>query len=359
MTSGLAALPAFRNTFHVGTSGSGIGVIVSALSIGSAAGALFQWLSDVIGRRGVTFLGNVIMIVGVVLQAVAPDVACFVVGRITVGVGATLTSAVGPLYMSEIAPSCYRGMLVGVYVSCFFIGCIAMACALLGGSYISGNWSWRMPILLQLVSSGLVVLLVYLITPESPRFLVARGKVDEAREVIAKYHTTSERIDDPIVTAEIQQIQESLSRIDNKPWDFRTFWNNRAGKRRLWIIFLYSFFQNWNGSSLLSAYLPAVLDLVNITNSHQQLGINLGLSVLGFVSILGGSTFVDKFRRRFLLLGSLMLYIFFFVLMAVFSGLFSNGIAQYAMGILIVIVIYLFAWSSGMFSEWDSNLEVL
>lgn len=321
------------------------------MAIGNAAASLFQWLSDVIGRRGMTFLGNVIMLLGVVLQVVAPNNPCFIMGRVFGGVGASFTASVGPMYMSEIAPPCYRAMLVGLYVSGYYIGGIAIACALLGGSYLPGNWSWRMPILLQIGPSLLVILLVYLITPESPRFLVAKGKTDEARKVLAELHSTSGNVNEQIVSVEIQQIQQSLDLLDNKPWDFRTFWDSRAGRRRLWIIFLYSLFQQWNGTSLLTAYLPAVLDLVNITDPHQQLAINVGQSASAFVSIMIGSTFVDHVRRRYLLIGSLSLYILFFALMALFSGLFNNGVAQHATGILIVVLIFLFNGCTGMLGE--------
>ncbi|OAQ57868.1 sugar transporter (hexose transporter) [Pochonia chlamydosporia 170] len=356
VTSGLAALPAFRSEFNVGTSGAGIAIIVSAMSIGNAAASLFQWLSDIIGRRGVTFLGNAIMVIGVVLQAASGNNVCFIMGRVFAGVGASLTANVGPLYMNEIAPAGCRAMVVGIYVSGYYIGGIVIACALLGGSYLPGNWSWRMPILLQLGPSILVMLLVYLITPESPRYLVARGKVDKARQVIARLHTTTDDVDEPIVSAEIKQIQDSLERLDNNPWDFSTFWSSRSGRKRLWIIFLYSLFQQWNGTGLLTAYLPAVLELVNITNSHQQLAINLGQSALAFVSILIGSTFVDRIRRRYLLLGSIALYILFFGFMSLFSGLFSAGIAQHATGILIVVTIYLFNMCTGMFVSIVHNV---
>lgn len=145
--------------------------------------------------------------------------------------------------------------------------------------------------------------------------------------------------------------------MDVKPWDYRTFWNSRSGKRRLWIIFLYSVFQQWNGTGLLGTYLPAVLSLVGITNAHAQLGINVGQSALSCVANLGGSTFVDRVRRRTLLMGSLGLYITFFVLMTLFSGLFNEGIAKHAMGIMIIVTIYTSTLSTGLFGKHSISLN--
>lgn len=357
VTSGLAALPAFRHEFDVGLSGPGIGIITSSMAIGNACASLFQWLSDIIGRRGTTCLGSAIMLLGAILQSVAQNKATFIVGRLFVGMGASLSGTVGPLYMTEIAPSCYRGRLVGIFAACNNLGGILMSGLLLVGSYMSGNWSWRMPIMVQIAPAFLVMVLVYPLTPESPRYLVSRGRVDEARQVIAKYQTTSEDIDQPLVRIQIQQIEESLSRMDVKPWDYRTFWNSRSGKRRLWIIFLYSVFQQWNGTGLLGTYLPAVLSLVGITNAHAQLGINVGQSALSCVANLGGSTFVDRVRRRTLLMGSLGLYITFFVLMTLFSGLFNEGIAKHAMGIMIIVTIYTSTLSTGLFGKHSLSLN--
>ena len=203
------------------------------MATGNAAASLFQWLSDIIGRRGLTFLGNLIMLLGVVLQVVAPNNTCLIMGRIFGGVGVSLTANVGPLYTNEIAPPVYRAMIVGLYVSGYYVGGIVISCAPLGGSYLPGNWSWRMPVLFQIVPSLLVVPLVYLVTPESPRYLVAKGKMNEARRVLANLHTTSEDINEEIVSVEMAQIQQSLDLLDNKPWDFSTFWDNRVGRRRL------------------------------------------------------------------------------------------------------------------------------
>lgn len=356
MTSGLSALPAFRDYFGVGTSGAGIGLIVAGMSIGNACASLFQFLSDIIGRRGVTFLGNAFMLLGCVLQAAAPNTACFVMGRIVQGVGASLSATCGPLYMTEIAPSCYRGMMVGAFAGMNTFGAVAIACALLGGSYLPGEWSWRMPIMLQLLPSTLVCVLIYLITPESPRYLVSKGRTEQARKILAQLHTQSESMSEAIVAAEMAQIEESLELIDNKPWDYSTFWNNRAGKRRLWIIFIYSLFQQWNGTGLLGAFVPAVLELVGISNSQQQLGYNLGLTCIGLVALVIGTTFVDRVRRRYLLLGSLALYILFFSLMIVWSGLYAYGIATYPMGIMIVVTMFLFNTATGLFGKIPSSV---
>ncbi|EEU35516.1 uncharacterized protein NECHADRAFT_55554 [Fusarium vanettenii 77-13-4] len=353
---GMSALPAFREHFNVSTSGSGIALVLAAMSIGNIVASLFQWLSDMIGRRGVTFIGNIILVVSCILQATAPNRAIMIVGRVFGGVGCSLSATVGPLYMSEVAPSAHRGLAVGLYCSCYSIGSIVIACVLLGGSYMEGNWTWRMPMLFQLAPPVIVSALVYPCTPESPRYLIYKGKVREAEHVIAKYHTDSGLVSDPIVAAELSQIQASVESVDSTPWDFTTLWSKKSARYRLKVIFMYAFFQQCNGTSMLGYYLPGILSLVGITNTQQQLGINVGMSVVSWLSTLVGSVIVDRVRRRFLLMATMGVFIFFLAMMSLTGGLFDNGIAMKAMGILTITWIYLFQISNGLLSNALHNI---
>jgi len=167
--------------------------------------------------------------------------------------------------------------------------------------------------------------------------------------VIARYQTASEDVHDPIVEAEVQQIRESLEMMSSNPWDFTCLYKTKSSRRRLWIIFLYSFFQQCNGSGLLGYYFAGILTLVGITNTQQQLGINLGLTVLSYVSTLIGSTFIDKVKRRFLLMFSLVIYIFFLALISITGGCYANGINMHATGIATVAFIFMFNACTGLF----------
>ncbi|KAF3074787.1 Lactose permease [Trichoderma lentiforme] len=352
----MASLPAFREYFNVGTSGSGIAIIIAGMSIGNAVASIFQWTSDLIGRRGVTCLGNSIIVISCVIQAAAPNNICMILGRVIGGAGCSLSATVGPMYISEIAPASHRGLAVGLFCSCYSIGAIAIACVILGGSYMTGDWSWRMPMVVQIIPPLTVALLVYPLTPESPRYLVYKGQINNAKKVIALYHTSSEDIEDPIVTAEIDQIQRSIESVDSKPWDFSTLWKMKSARYRLLLIFLYAFIQQCNGTGMLGYYLPGILTLVGITNSQQQLAINLGMTVASYLSTLAGALIIDRVTRRFLLASTLLVFIFFLSLMSVTGGLFANGIAKDAMGILTIVAIYLFQISNGLLSSTLHNV---
>lgn len=103
---------------------------------------------------------------------------------------------------------------------------------------------------------------------------------------------------------------------------------------------------------MLSYYLPGILTTVGITNTQQQLGINLGMSVASWASTLVGSMIVDDVRRRFLLMATMVVFIFSLSMMSVTGGLFDNGIAQAAMGILTIAWIHLCQIFNGLLCEF-------
>jgi MFS family permease len=345
--SGVVALPQFRSFFNLQESGSKFGVIVAAIYIGNFVASAFVWTSDLIGRRGVTFAGSVLTILGGVIQVTASHSGALIVGRLFTGGGGALTATVAPMYMSELAPACWRGLIVGLNASWGTIGGIIISVILLGSSYINSNWSWRMPMMVQIVAPLIVTILVYPLTPESPRYLVSKGRIDDARRVLARYHTTSEDIDSPLVNAEITQIRESLDLIQGKPWDFSPLYKTKKDRYRLFIIFLYSIFQQWNGSNLFSYYLPAVLSLVGITESHQQLGFNLGQSLAGWLATLVGASYFDRIRRRTLLISAMAIFVFFLTLMAICSSRFEVTKSK-GLGYLIIVWVYLFDIFNGL-----------
>jgi MFS family permease len=251
---GINAFPALHSYFGFGTSGGTVGVITALMSVGNIAGAPFLSLADVLGRRGINFIGNVIVIVAAVMQGCAPNLSVLMAGRFLLGFGSAMMSS--SQYMGEIAPVHLRGRLVGIFGACFQVGSLVMSGIMLGLSKIEGNWSWRIPFLLEALFPVIVCLTIFVLTPETPRYYVMRGQREKAKEVIAKYHTTSGNVNEPIVNIIINQMEESL---ENDKAGFRSFWDYRvfftkAVRYRLLVLILYSVFQQWNGGSIVSYY---------------------------------------------------------------------------------------------------------
>jgi len=129
------------------------------------------------------FIGSLIIVIGTCIQATCQQLSQFMAGRFVVGFGVAITSSAGPAYVSEMAHPAYRGVMTGVYNCFWFIGGIPGAFVPAGTEHLDGSKAWRIPLWCQMIYSCIVLLGVFLL-PESPRWLVAHDRHEDALEVI-------------------------------------------------------------------------------------------------------------------------------------------------------------------------------
>jgi Na+/melibiose symporter-like transporter len=169
-----------------------------------------------------------------------------------------------------------------------------------GTNHIQSDWAWRIPYIIQLVCPTIVFTLVWFFLPESPRWLWANGQQERARNILIKLHGGGNP-DSALVQLEINEMQELLeaeAEIANKNWNYKILWNNRPNRLRMWLLILVAVFANFIGGSVISYYLPVMVEGIGITSTSDQLLINGINTIVGFVAGLFGSFFVDKFGRR-------------------------------------------------------------
>ncbi|CAO3569006.1 unnamed protein product [Mortierella alpina] len=161
-------------------------LIVSILSAGTFCGALIAGdLADFFGRRFTIIFGCVVFIVGVILQTASAGLTLLVVGRLVAGLGVGFVSAIIILYMSEIAPKKVRGAIVSGYQFCITIGLLLAACVTYGTENLDTSASYRIPIGLQMLWA-LILGVGLLFLPESPRYFIRKGMVEEARLALGR-----------------------------------------------------------------------------------------------------------------------------------------------------------------------------
>jgi sugar porter (SP) family MFS transporter len=158
------------------------GLVVSALLLGALGGALVAGkLADTWGRRPSVILAGLAAAVGALTAAAAPDLAVLLAGRFVIGLAVGVTSAIAPLYIAELAPAHSRGSMVALYQLSLTLGILA---ALAVGAAFAPTANWRVMIAAGAVPA-IAQVLAMAIVPESPRYLVARGRFDAARRVLA------------------------------------------------------------------------------------------------------------------------------------------------------------------------------
>ncbi|KAJ5793663.1 Major facilitator superfamily domain general substrate transporter [Penicillium paradoxum] len=353
--SGINAMPSWHTYLGFDTSGGTYGLINALMQIGTVCGAVFMGLADVIGRRGINFAGNAIVIFASLLQGLATNLPMFMAGRFFMGFGTALMSS--SQYIGEISPIHLRGRMVGFFGACFQVGSLVMLGAMIGLTDLPGNLCWRLSLILECVFPVIVCLGIYTLTPESPRYYVLKGNRQKAKEVIAKYHTTSTDINEPIVETVVRQIEESLEADKSgyrAAWDYRAFFTKTA-RFRLFILVLYSFFQQWNGGGIITYYLVPSLQQLNIDDSKQQLGINIGTTGVYFVFTAVGSLLVDKLNRRTLIFVGLISMIIFQVATTITAWQYSLH-ATSAVAALTLLWIFLYQTFSATFVATMHNL---
>lgn len=172
------------------------------------------------GRRVGMLLGAAIIVIGTIVQATCYNLAGFMAGRFLLGFGVSICASAGPVYVSEMAHPAYRGQMTAIYNTFWYIGGIPGAFVPYGTSILEGTQAWRIPVWLQMVFSGLVIVFVMWI-PESPRWLIANDRHEEALAAMAKYHGEGDP-NSPIVQLEYKEMLEAISQTgsDKRWWDY-------------------------------------------------------------------------------------------------------------------------------------------
>jgi MFS family permease len=220
-------------------------------NIGSIAAVFFTApVNDFFGRRWGMFTGAIIVIIGTCVQATSTGRGQFLGGRFILGFGVSFCCVSAPCYVSEMAHPNWRGTITGLYNCTWYIGSIIASWVVYGCSYVDGDIAWRIPIWCQMITSGIVALGV-LWLPESPRWLIAQDRVEDAVQVLATYHGEGDE-NHPMVVLQIKEMSNQIAAdaTDKSWWDYRGLWNTHSARRRLIGVLGMAVFGQVSGNSL-------------------------------------------------------------------------------------------------------------
>ncbi|KAJ5679059.1 hypothetical protein N7462_007303 [Penicillium macrosclerotiorum] len=341
MMNGLQSLTTWKNSFN-NPGASELGLLNAIQNVGQLVTMPVCAIScDKFGRRPVLFVGAFILLIGVVLQAAAQNVGMFIAARGIIGMGLVLNITAAPLLLLELAFPKQQGPQVAIYNSLWNLGALVAAWITYGTFRVHNTWAWRIPSLLQGLSSLIQLGLCFLVE-ESPRWLISQDRDDEARKLICKYHANGND-SDPLVTLEMEEIRTAL-RLETEAREntsYLTFFHGRANLRRFFIILCIGFFSQWSGNGLISYYLTLILNSIGYTAESTQTLINALLTLWGMIWSLVFASVMNRFGRRTLFListgGILAVYIVWTALEATYektTALDGTGGDSYAKAIL-------------------------
>ncbi len=281
---------------HFALKGSGgdlkLGWAVSSLGWGAMAGNIMAGaLSDRFGRKRVLLGTAVLFMTSALLSAFAPNFTAFVASRITGGLAVGAAILIAPVYIAEIAPAERRGSLVSLNQLMIVIG--------ISASFFSNyllldmgedNWRWMLGV--QALPAALYFALLWLV-PESPRWLVLKGRSEDALRILARVGGQSD------AEANLRQIRESLT-AQQVSRGFPALLDRRM--RFIMVVALgLAFFQQSTGINAVFYYLPTIFAQAGgaVQDAFRQ-AVMVGLVNLGMTIV--AIRLVDRLGRRPLLI---------------------------------------------------------
>ncbi|MDZ7904272.1 MAG: sugar porter family MFS transporter [Rheinheimera sp.] len=305
------------------------GFNVASVLLGCAVGALCAGpAADKYGRKPVMLLTALVFAISAWGSGDADTASAFIWYRLLGGLGIGAASVLAPAYISEVAPPAFRGRLatlqqlaivLGLFMA--FVSNYLIAAAAGGAEAVF--WlelpAWRWMFWMELVPSVLFLLGVLLI-PESPRFLVAQGRIAEANQVFSRICPGDE-------AAQIERVQQSL--VGDKKPGFVDFLVKGTSKIQpiIWVGIALSVFQQFVGINVVFYYGAELWQAAGFDES-QSLFINVLAGTTNIVSTFVAIALIDKVGRKpLLLVGSIGMFVTLAVLTVIFgtAGLDAAG----------------------------------
>jgi SP family arabinose:H+ symporter-like MFS transporter len=276
---------------YFGLSEAGLGWTVSSLLLGCIAGVFLAGKAgDHYGRKKVLMFAAMLFFISAIGSASAHSLFYFLVARVLGGVAVGVASILSPMYIAELAPAKYRGSLVSLNQLAIVIGIlVAFLSNYLLADSGPNNWRWM---LLVMAAPAILLFFSLFLVPESPRWLVARQRNDEALEVLIK--TSGEEF----AGAELLEIEDTL-----KIHKESVFSDLLAPKVRplLFMGIILAVFSQITGINTIMYYAPKIFASVGNSNGSSLLQ-TLAIGFINVIFTLIAMSIIDRFGRKWMLI---------------------------------------------------------
>ncbi|WP_241727197.1 sugar porter family MFS transporter, partial [Dietzia sp. SLG310A2-38A2] len=313
------AVDAVQETF--GMNAGLTGFVVSSALLGCIAGAyLAGRLADRWGRTRVMVLASGLFTVSAIGSGLAFGPWDLILWRVVGGLGVGAASVIAPAYIAEVAPPSIRGRLGSLQqlaiVSGIFVALLSDAwLAAVAGGAIEELWlgiqAWRWMFLTELVPAityGVLALMI----PESPRYLLAKGLVGEARDVLRTIQSSG-------VDNRIREIRATVREDRKRSWHDMLTPSGRNLLPIVWIGIVLSVFQQAVGINVIFYYSTSLWQSVGFTEA-DALTQTVITSVTNIVVTIVAIALIDKIgRRKLLITGSVGMTVSLAVMSLMFS----------------------------------------
>jgi sugar porter (SP) family MFS transporter len=327
-------LSPLKSYFNLGD--AAIGLVVAAASIGCIPGAFFAGrFADRFGRKKMMTVTSLLFVIAAIGSGIAGSFMQLVIYRFIGGIAIGMASTLAPIYISEIAPPAFRGRLgmlqqlaivIGILIA--FISNYFIANAHF--SFLTNNNHWRYMLAAAVVPS-MIFFLLLLLVPESPRWLLLKQKLAQAKKIFDNIYTKQD------AAIEVELILTDLQ-TDTRKVKFLEIFSSRY-KKVVLIGIIFASIAQLTGINIIFYYAPLIFEKTHVGGSVLFQTVLTGIVNLIFTLI--AFALIDRIGRKKLLLGGSTIM----GLCMLFIGylFYTNRLDNYF--VLITIFIYIGAFA--------------
>ncbi|MEN8158324.1 MAG: sugar porter family MFS transporter [Bacteroidota bacterium] len=272
---------------------------VASLLVGAVLGSISSgYLSDRFGRKRTLIFVSLFFALSCFGVATAESSLMFIIARIVGGLSVGAASVISPMYVAEVAPRKIRGSLVAVYQLTITLGILISYLINYSLHDVENNWRW-------MFATGVVPSVLFFIglffIPESPRWLVLKGKKGEALKVLGKISN------DDVIDSVISEIESSLHQTKEKT-NYASLFKG-AYRAPVVLGLMLAVLIQITGINTVIDYAPKILLAAGLEIKSALLQTSI-IGLLNFVATFVAIWFIEKAGRRVLyLIGSAAMFV--------------------------------------------------
>jgi sugar porter (SP) family MFS transporter len=282
------ALPSLREQLQLTPSQESM--VVGAVLFGAMFGPFISgFLTDKLGRKKINVIASLIFVVGSILAAIAPDTNSLIAGRLLLGLAIGIVAATVPLYLAELSPKDKRGRMVTFFQLAITLGILLSYVV----GYIFGDAenAWRLMFWAGFVPA-IILFVGMLFVPESPRWLLTKGRNEEALKVLNQLRTPEDAV---------AEYNETLKLLKEEKLNKSSWMELFMPKLRIPLFIGIGIFaiQQFSGINAIIYYSTDIFKSL-FTDSQATLA-TVGVGIVNSLATILGMQFLDKWGRKPLL----------------------------------------------------------
>ena len=282
------ALPSLREQLQLTPSQESM--VVGAVLFGAMFGPFISgFLTDLLGRKKINIIASLVFVAGSILAAIAPDTNSLIAGRLLLGLAIGIVAATVPLYLAELSPKDKRGRMVTFFQLAITLGILLSYVV----GYIFGHAdnAWRMMFWAGFVPA-IILFIGMLLVPESPRWLLTKGRNEEALKVLNQLRDPNEAV---------AEYNETLKLLEEEKQNKSNWKELFMPRLRIPLFIGIGIFaiQQFSGINAIIYYSTDIFKQL-FSDSDATLA-TVGVGVINTLATILGMQFLDKWGRKPLL----------------------------------------------------------